>query len=287
MQLDAELIEHTDMVLPSCPEILTELFSMLGQSDLDLRNVAALIAADPALFGMVLRKANSVTESRQASLRDPLQAVTRLGVQRVLSIASAVAAPSAFPELPHAFAERFWQLSRATAEAARLVSHKIPGHTEDDAYLFGLFRDCGIPLLMIHHSDYQDMLQEAITQNVPSTHVEYQRYDTNHALVGGLIALHWKMPDEIVLAIRHQHDAVLFGEGGGTMPPHIRTLAAMGFFAAAAARHALGEIEDPEWTWCGRQAATYLGYNSKEAEELVQDVAEALREVKQAGGSLF
>lgn len=40
MQLDAELIEHTDMVLPSCPEILTELFSMLGQSDLDLRNVA-------------------------------------------------------------------------------------------------------------------------------------------------------------------------------------------------------------------------------------------------------
>ena len=95
------------------------------------------------------------------------------------------------------------------------------------------------------------------------------------------------LPHELVCAIPLQHDALFFGEGAGPMPPHIRTLAAMGFFAAAAARHALGEIEDPEWTWCARQAATYLGYNSKEAEELVQDVAEALREVKQAGGSLF
>jgi hypothetical protein len=87
------------------------------------------------------------------------------------------------------------------------------------------------------------------------------------------------MPAELVLSIRHQHDATLFGDNTGSVAPEIRTLAALGFFASSAARNALGEIEDPEWVWCGRQAAAYLGFQPKEAVELVWDVAEAVREV--------
>ncbi len=69
----------------------------------------------------------------------------------------------------------------------------------------------------------------------------------------------------------------LRNHGGGLRPVD----SAFGLVDFVGVGNALGRLR------CGRQAATYLGYNSKEAEELVQDVAEALREVKQAGGSLF
>ena len=86
------------------------------------------------------------------------------------------------------------------------------------------------------------------------------------------------MPDELVLSIRHQHDATLFGDNTGSVAPEIRTLAALGFFASSAARNALGEMEDPEWVWCGRQAAAYLGFQPKKPSSW-WDVAEAVREV--------
>ncbi len=271
------LPEDTALVLPPCPAVLAGLFEAV-QRDHDLREVASLIAADPAICGSVLRTANSVAEAGHTSLRDPLQAVTKLGVRRVLGIACAIAAPGAFP-LPPQVAERFWRLSRTTAEAARQVARRIPGPAEEDAYLYGLFRDCGIPLLMLNYPDYEQTVQDAVAENMPSTKLEYFRYGTHHAMVGGLITRHWKMPAELVLSIRHQHDATLFGDNTGSVAPEIRTLAAMGFFASSAARNALGELEDPEWVWCGRQAAAYLGFQPKEAVELVWDVAEAVREV--------
>ncbi len=269
--------ENTTLVLPPCPAVLAGLFEAI-QRDHDLREVASLIAADPAICGAVLRTANSAAEGIHASFRDPLQAVTKLGVRRVLGIACAIAAPGAFP-LPPQMAERFWRLSRTMAEAARQVAKRIPGPAEEDAYLYGLFRDCGIPLLMLHYPDYEQTVQDALAENLPSTKLEYFRYGTHHAMVGGLITRHWKMPDDLVLAIRHQHDATLFGDNTGSVAPSIRTLAAMGFFASSAARHALGELEDPEWVWCGRQAAAYLGYSLKEAVEMVWDIAESVREV--------
>ncbi len=141
-------------------------------------------------------------------------------------------------------------------------------------------RTCLESLGKLNYPDYEQTVQDALAENLPSTKLEYFRYGTHHAMVGGLITRHWKMPDDLVLAIRHQHDATLFGDNTGSVAPSIRTLAAMGFFASSAARHALGELEDPEWVWCGRQAAAYLGYQNKEAVEMVWDIAESVREVQ-------
>ena len=207
-----------------------------------------------------------------------MQAVTKLGVRRVLGIACAIAAPGAFP-LPPQMAERFWRLSRTTAKTARQVARRIPGPAEEDAYLYGLFRDCGIPLLMLNHPDYEQTVQDAIAENMPSTKLEYFRYGTHHAMVGGLITRHWKMPAELVLSIRHQHDATLFGDNTGSVAPEIRTLAALGFCLFRRAQRPGRNLEDQEWVWCGRQAAAYLELSAKEAVELVWDVAEAVREV--------
>ena len=177
------LPEDTALVLPPCPAVLAGLFEAV-QRDHDLREVSSLIAADPAICGSVLRTANSVAEAGHTSPARPLQAVTKLGVRRVLGIACAIAAPGAFP-LPPQWPERFWRLSRTTAEAARQVARRIPGPAEEDAYLYGLFRDCGIPLLMLNYPDYEQTVQDAIAENMPSTKLEYFRYGTHHAMVGG------------------------------------------------------------------------------------------------------
>lgn len=65
------LPEDTALVLPPCPAVLAGLFEAV-QRDHDLREVASLIAADPAICGSVLRTANSVAEAGHTSLRDPL-----------------------------------------------------------------------------------------------------------------------------------------------------------------------------------------------------------------------
>ena len=58
---------------------------------------------------------------------------------------------------------RFWDASARKARLSAWLAYKldIPGFHSEDAYTFGLFHDCGIPILMMRFPHCKEMLGQA------------------------------------------------------------------------------------------------------------------------------
>jgi hypothetical protein len=71
----------------------------------------------------------------------------------------------------------------------------VPGVRADDAYTYGLFRDCGIVILLRRYPAYQGILAGAnLDRDMPFTAVEQAALPTDHTVVGALLAQNWWLP---------------------------------------------------------------------------------------------
>jgi HD-like signal output (HDOD) protein len=69
----------------------------------------------------------------------------------------------------------------------------------------GLFLDTGALVLLEKNEAYKKVLEVQPTYPYSIIKFEDQKYETNHALVGYLLALNWKVPDNVALAILYSH----------------------------------------------------------------------------------
>ena len=86
----------------------------------------------------------------------------------------------------------FWDVSGKRSNAMRCLARELPGVEVDIAQSFGLFRDVGIPLLMQRFPEYGWVLRDCNSNPGRSfTEVERAQIETDHALVGSLMARSW------------------------------------------------------------------------------------------------
>ncbi|MCG6533667.1 MAG: HDOD domain-containing protein, partial [Syntrophales bacterium LBB04] len=114
------------------------------------------------------------------------------------------------------FMQRFWDHSLIVAQSAGFIAGKIYPHLAELSYLAGLFHDCGIPLLLKKYGDYGECAglalgpipQQAFMESSSSIVVlEDQKYRTNHAITGYLVAKAWHLPSLVPEAVCFHHDS--------------------------------------------------------------------------------
>lgn len=54
--------------------------------------------------------------------------------------------------------ERFWDSSAKFAIATSFIAKQVPGLNREEAYTYGLFQNCGIPILMQRFPEYKSTL---------------------------------------------------------------------------------------------------------------------------------
>ena len=144
---------------------------------------------------------------------------------------------------------RFRDASARTARLCAWLAYKldIPGFHADDAYTFGLFHDCGIPLLMVCFPHYKEVLGQA-NRNTQTefTAIEESLVQTNHAMVGSALARSWWLPEDMCLAIRHHHDLTSLATNS-TLPKSQREFIATTQFAEHFSQQQLGLDFTEEW----------------------------------------
>lgn len=110
---------------PRRPRLLPKVLSAASDGETSLRELAALIASDPALVGSLLKLANSATYRRSAAPIESVErAVTVLGTHGIRSLAAAALVQPVFRthgEGANArFAEVTWDRSQRAAAAAEV-----------------------------------------------------------------------------------------------------------------------------------------------------------------------
>jgi hypothetical protein len=168
---------------------------------------------------------------------------------------------------------RFWDVSSKRSYALARLSKGLGGVDADIAQSFGLFCDVGIPLLMQRFPSYGGTLKACNDATQLSfTEVEQAAHDTDHALVGGLMARSWGLSQTVCLAIRLHHDYAIFQDP--EVPDVVARLIAMGLVAEVAIQRFAGLNSSTEWDKGGDQAAGALMLNEQDLDDWIEQLLE-------------
>jgi HD-like signal output (HDOD) protein len=259
------------VTIPACPAILTQLMDELKRSPLNSKKIAGLISQDVGIASLVTRSANA-----------PIMGAGR---QRIASISDAVRVLG-FASLTHlvqeallqhtistdnAALDRFWDSSRYTAIAAKRLAEVVGGTNPDTAYTFGLFHDCGMPLLTKRYPEYKNVLREA-NRNAKRvfTDIEEDALNTSHAIIGYYLSRTWGLSDAVTHGILCHHDYAQLED-----PRHIGSephrLIAINVMAEFIASTHLRTVQDTEWAKARDAVSVCLGYVPTDLDDIADD----------------
>lgn len=241
-----------DIGIPPRPTILDRISREMLQDEPDYKRLANVIGADVSLSAALIKTANSPFFGFRNRVRSVNEALMLLGLDVASRAIAGIILRKTFPNSLHL--ERFWDASARIARLSGWLAQHV-GHNKlrpDDAYTFGLFRDCGIPVLLLRFPGYEKILARANCEDSSSfTAVEDAQLPTNHAMVGCLLAQSWWLPEELCLAIRHHHDAAVIETPSITPPLTSRYRIAVAQFAEHLVQRHTGLSHTHEWQKLG------------------------------------
>jgi len=189
--------------IPPQPHILSD----IQNANDDLSQIADIIVKDVALSSGLLQTINSPYYGLANHITSIQQAAVLLGLKAVKNIINCQLLQAESGNYQNKNLSDFWQSATDVANTAATLVNILGFGSTDEAYTLGLFHNCGIPILMSKHADYQDTMQSAYnSDNTCITQIENEHYCTNHAVLGYLVSRTWKLPEHLRIAIRDHHN---------------------------------------------------------------------------------
>ena len=265
------LLENSikDIGIPPRPAILDRISNEMLKEEPDFKRLAKIIGADVSLAASLIKTANSPFFGCRIRVRSINEALMVLGLDVSSRAIAGIILRKVFPHSLHL--ERFWDASARIARLSGWLTQQIGNNKlrPDDAYTYGLFRDCGIPVLLMRFPDYDKILDRANgEESLSFTAVEDSKLPTNHAKVGCLLAQSWWLPEETCLAIRHHHDAAIIETPAITPPLTARYRIAMAQFAEHLVQRHSGLSHTCEWPKLGAACLHLLDIAENDVDDI-------------------
>ncbi len=270
MKLDPENILN-NIKIPPRPATLVELMEEQRKEDPDFKKLAGLMGKDVSLSAALLKTVNSPFFGLRSKASSAQEAIHILGMKNVMNLVSGFSLKNAMGKAGPS-AERFWSMTESVALASAYIASRLPGIARDEAYTFGLFHNCGMPLLESRFPEYQEKMGTCRNR---ITSVEEAHFSSNHATIGYLLTKSWNLPDELCKATQRHHDPTVFADGGSGKTP---TLVAIGMLANNAYR-TLHKLENEGgWEEDKELVLDYLGLSELEYQDLIESTHQVMGE---------
>jgi len=190
----------------------TRIINLISTTDYKISDLLKLIEVDVSLSTQCLRILNSAAYGLRTPIMSIERAVSYLGRKVVLDLVIKLGFNEIYSVPLEGYKgeqEALWEHCLRTAIASRLVVQSSSHHEiADVAYTAGLLHDIG--KIIISHflaknpSDFFKMYD--IGGKNDFTTMESQMLETNHAEVGYMMAVHWKLPELLQMVIRYHHE---------------------------------------------------------------------------------
>ena len=205
--------------IPPQPRVLIELRKTIDSSDYSVGTISRIINQDPGLVAMLFKISRSPAFSRGRKFNKLDDVLQVIGIQQSYSLVQSIALSTAIGGQTQNALARFWSRSGEVAELSSLIAEDhvaVCNVFPDQAYLAGIFHQCGVPILMMRFPDYCKKLHLDDTQSWPDLAKEDAIFNVDHCSIGYLVARHWGLPDFVCAAIRY-HDELPTEEAGPAM----------------------------------------------------------------------
>lgn len=191
--------------LPHFPDALMKLEQLLLTGDVHLEDISEVVALDPRLTAGLISVVNSARFSPGYEIGDINDAVNRLGVSDVRSMAHAINYKAAIKTKPP-FSERdFMHHSMLAAFIAQKLASQVHVN-QAEAFLCGLMHDIGIYLLAVEDREkYKQVIEKAHGDVDQLIRAESEIFMTAHPIMGARLLRQWKFPPSIIMGVAGHH----------------------------------------------------------------------------------
>lgn len=257
-------------LIPPRPDVLCRFQEERAKPVPNLQAIANIVSSDPGLAASVIKTINSPYFGLRKTIASIKEAVAILGLSNLDNIVTSLSLISAIGnKVPM---ERFWDTALDVALISRDLSKHVIGISENDAFTIGMFYDCGIALMIQRIPDYKSFLR---TANASLTHslaeLEQERFQTDHATMGFLVANSWNLPAPICQVIQSHHDHQVFTTQP-RLPENVLTHIAI-LKIASHLSHLNRKLQDGnDWMFMRAEVLDYLGISPEEFGEIESDV---------------
>ncbi|MEE8057012.1 MAG: HDOD domain-containing protein [Pseudomonadales bacterium] len=195
------------LTIPPRPQALITILNESKKGDPDFTIISHAIAEDVSIASALLKVVNSAAFRRANPISSIDQALSLLGLKRILAVVNVVAIRNVAPA--NLDLEDFWAMASTVANASASICQELDlKHLSDDAYTLGLFHNSGVPILMNYFDIYQEFYQLGEKEGwIQTIEMEKTNFHTTHTTIGALLAQDWCLPYNIVEAIYNLHYA--------------------------------------------------------------------------------
>jgi putative nucleotidyltransferase with HDIG domain len=208
---------------PALAESRDRVLRVVRDERTTLGDVVAAVESDVALVITVLRIANRTAARKKGKIATIPEAVEVLSPEGVEALALRTATFNFFERTPGwaAAPERFRLHAVAVQSAADKLARELEYPDRDELLVSALLHDIGKLVLTHAYPAYPDQIHGDARTPEQRVHRERRELGVDHALVGGVLARRWGMPNSLASAIERHHS------DDGTDEAHIVRLADM------------------------------------------------------------
>lgn len=208
MSLDILIDKIEDM--PILPDRITKIISLTENPDSTIKDLEKELLKDQSLTSKILKLANSSYYGYARRISTISQAAILLGSQTIKSLVLAsTVSQLLIKELPGGYGlEKYdlWHQSQTCAIISRFIAKKLKYEQAEQAYIAGLLRDIGKPLLNYYVSqEYEDIIAKVENEKKSFIEAEEEILGFNHAEIGAGISKKWNFPQDLVESISYHH----------------------------------------------------------------------------------
>lgn len=192
--------------LPSLPAVAAKLIELTGDPDVQISEIAKTVQQDQALAGKVLKTVNSSYYGLSNRCGSIDRAMGYLGLNTVKSLVLGFSLVETTKNIDEGGFDMVahWRRTLMGATASRILAQQFRLSDKDEVFSAALFQDMGMLAIFTCLKDqYIEVIQGINHTDVQNA--ETEAFGFHHAEVGAQLAQKWKLPSEIIDAIRFHH----------------------------------------------------------------------------------
>lgn len=191
-------LQKGQILLPSLPELASQISQAVTRKDLHLQDMSRLIASDPNLSASLLKMVNSPFYRGMNEITCIPDAVTRLGLDVTNTLVLAFAARYNDASHPVWVKKRLlnsWKESVQMAAFCYVLAIHCGGLSSEEALLTGLLHNIGELPLLDYAAQHPEL--EHDTEELDAIIRDFRCY------VGSIILREWNLPEALITAVQH------------------------------------------------------------------------------------
>lgn len=263
-----EDLNRNRVVLPSLPEVAAQVRRLANNPDVNARQVARVLATDPALSARLLKVVNSAILRGREKIENVQAAVARLGSTQLRNLVTTLALQQLYESRGTGHMRRrlkeLWVHSAKVAALSYVIARRHSRLDPDEALLSGLIHDIGVLPILRRAESYPQLAGDPAALEEVIKHL--------HTLIGPFILDEWGFSPALV-AVTSRHEDLWSNDGSDLSYADIVIVANL--HSHLGSGHRLTQID-----WGDIPAFAKLGLTPTESIAMLDAARSELQEVR-------